>query len=449
MLKNRLLLVVLHLLCGFFLTLSFIPKLVAILVMFYAIVDITKSKNDNHQAFLWASYFVSAEVLLRMTGGTISWEMVKYVTIIFLSIGILVERQSREFPVLFWLYILLLLLGISFSEIPAGESLRKAIVFNLSGPITLGVSAMYFYRRVVDYHRFKEILFFSLLPILSMLTLLYFRAPSLKELTFGSSANFVASGGFGPNQVSTALGFGLFLFATLLLLRGKITGFIYIDIFLLFYLTYRGLLTFSRGGMLTGFLAFVLFSIFYLIGKHKLVSLFKYLGIMSLFFLTIWLYSSNVTGGRLSNRYLGKDYMGVQNKDITTGRLAIMRDQLNAFLEHPFFGLGVGSGKYSRLDEYDQTITIVSHNEITRLLEEHGLIGLFSLLLLFYAVMDNFRQQDIRYKGFVLGFATLWFLTISHSAMRIAFPGFVYGLSLIRFYDSEDKEDDHLIPLAE
>lgn len=441
MLKNRLLLVILHLLSGFLLTVSIIPKIVAILIMIYAIVDIVSSKNNDNQAFLWTSYFVSAEVLLRMTGGTISWEMIKYITILFLFLGIVVEKQSRGVPVVFWLYILLLLVGVAFSDIPAEESLRKAVIFNLSGPISLGVSAMYFYNRSIEYSRFKEILYFSLLPIMSMLTLLYFRTPSLKEITFGSTANFAASGGFGPNQVATALGFGIFLLATLLLLRGKITGSIYVDVFLLFYLIYRGLLTFSRGGILTGFIAFFILSLFHLIARGKIQVFFKYIGIMLLFLTTIWIYSTNVTGGMLENRYLGKNTLGEQKSDISSGRLDVFEEQMETFMENPIFGIGVGSGKYLRKEEFDGHMTAASHNEMSRLLEEHGLIGLFSLILLFYAVTINFFRQDLLYKGFVISFAALWFLTINHSAMRIAFPGFIYGLSLINFYEDEDDEE--------
>lgn len=445
MLKNRLLLVILHLLSGVLLTVSIIPKLIAVLVLIYAIIDIVSSKNDDNQAFLWTSYFVSAEVLLRMTGGTISWEMIKYVTILLLFIGISVEKQYKGVPVVFWLYILCLLIGIAFSNIPAGSSLRKAIVFNLSGPITLGVSAMYFYNRKIGFYKFQEVLFFTLLPIFSMLTLLYFRTPSLKEITFGSTASFAASGGFGPNQVATALGFGIFLLATLLLFKSKITGSIYVDVFLLFYLIYRGLLTFSRGGILTGFLAFLLLSVFYLIHKRKVSILFKYIGILFLFIVTIWIYSSNVTNGMLENRYLGKNSIGVQKEDISSGRIDIFKDQFETFVENPFFGIGVGSGKYLRREEYDGHITAASHNEMSRLLEEHGLIGLFSLLLLFYAAIFNFLKQKIKYKGFVIAFAIFWFLTINHSAMRIAFPGFIYGLCLIHFYNDEEEFEEELI----
>ena len=40
-------------------------------------------------------------------------------------------------------------------------------------------------------------------------------------------------------------------------------------------------------------------------------------------------------------------------------------------------------------------------------------------------------------KAFTISFYLFWFLTINHSAMRIALPGFIYGLSLIRIVPDE------------
>jgi len=438
MLKNRFFLVALHLIFGVVLTISILSKLISLSVLMYAIYDIISSKNENNQSFLWASYFVSAEVLLRMTGGALSWELVKYIVVLLLTIGLLIEKRLKGVPIVFLLYIFLLLIGVVFTEIPVSESLRKAIVFNLSGPITLGVSAIYFYKRPIDFTRFKEIIFVSLLPILSMLTLLYFKTPSLKEITFGTQANFAASGGFGPNQVATALGYGIFLIAVLLLLKEKISGNVFFDIFLLFYLIFRGLLTFSRGGIITGFVAFISMSLLYLLHIGKIKNLIKYIGIVIISLVSIWIYSTNLTGGVLQNRYLGQNSNGEQKEDMSSGRVDIFEKQLESFIENPIFGIGVGSGKFMRQEKYSGHVTAASHNEIGRLIEEHGLIGILAIILLIGAFINNFITQPLYFKGFVLSFAALWFLTINHSAMRIAFPGFIYGLSLINIYKEED-----------
>ena len=157
-----------------------------------------------------------------------------------------------------------------------------------------------------------------------MVTYLYFKTPDLKEIVFGGAANFAASGGFGPNQVATAIGLGIFIIAVFILMKERITGFLLLDVFLLLYFFYRGLLTFSRGGLLTGVIALICFSLFYtLYKKISLASFITYVGIVVVFTIGIWLFTSNITGGMLDNRYTGKNASGVQKKDISSGRVAI------------------------------------------------------------------------------------------------------------------------------
>ena len=82
-----------------------------------------------------------------MAGGMIFYELRKYAVFIFLFVGMVVEKRNHHVSLSYLIYILLLLIGIAFVDIPFNESIRKAIAFNLSGPILLGVSAIYFYRR--------------------------------------------------------------------------------------------------------------------------------------------------------------------------------------------------------------------------------------------------------------------------------------------------------------
>jgi hypothetical protein len=51
-------------------------------------------------------------------------------------------------------------------------------------------------------------------------------------------------------------------------------------------------------------------------------------------------------------------------------------------------------------------------------------------------------KQPYLARAFLASFLIFWFLTINHSAMRIAFPGFIYGLSvaIIVFKEKEDEE---------
>ena len=218
----------------------------------------------------------------------------------------------------------------------------------------------------------------------------------------------------------------------LILLKKRITGHLLLDVFVLFYFIYRALLTFSRGGMLTAGVAFTAF--IGCIVLHKRLTfkkLFLYTSVSFALFIGVWLYTTNITGGLILNRYAGKNAKGVQKKDASAGRGAIFEGQLESFYESPFFGIGVGNGKYKRI-ESNLKVTAAAHNEISRLLEEQGLLGFIALLILLIKPLVNIYFGTMYQRSFLISFYLFWFLTINHSAMRLAFPAFVYGLSLIK-----------------
>ncbi len=436
-LNNRLLFLGVHILIGYLSTFPFFPKVFTGIIFLIAIPLIFINNNKNEEAFLFSAYLVSAEVFLRMTKGLILYETGKYGVILFLLLGVYVGRFKQKFSVSLSFYLLLLLLGIVFTRVPEGEYIRKAIAFNLSGPFVLGFAGLYFYKRVIYKEDLLNALFFMLLPLISMVTYLFLYTPNLREIVFGGVANFATSGGFGPNQVATALGLGVFIIPVLILLKKRITGYLLLDVFVLLYFVYRALLTFSRGGLITGVVAIISFVLFYTLFKKVSFGAFvSYAGLTAVFIVSIWLYTSNITGGMLDNRYAGKNAKGVQKKDISSGRGAILNEQIVSFLENPL-GIGVGNGKYKRQGTIGH-VTAASHNELGRLLEEHGIIGFIILLLLLGLPLFNFWNGDNYNRAFTTAFYLFWFLTINHSAMRIAFPGFIYGLSLINI--THEKE---------
>jgi hypothetical protein len=429
---NKLACIAIHILIGFAATFSFFPKLFGIVILIAGIIILIASSNKNEEALLLSSYFVGVEVFLRMTKGFISYETGKYAVLVFLTIGMLIGPLKQKLTITYVIYILLLLLGIVFTQVPEGESIRKAIVFNLSGPIVLGVSALYLYKRRLSFSELKEMLFFMLLPIFSMIAYMYLRTPNLKEIAFGGVSLGETSGGFGPNQVATMLGIGMFILAVFLFLKIKITGFQILDVLLLAYFTYRGLLTFSRGGIITAGFSFVFFALYIIIHrKGSFMLIFKYIAISAVFLFSVWIYTSGVTGGMLDNRYAGKNASGVKKGDITSGRGEIIEMQIESFKSAPLFGIGVGNGKYKR-ELSDKKVTAASHNEVSRLVEEHGSIGIVILILLIVLPTMHFYSSTNFQRAFTAAFFLFWFLTVNHSAMRIAFPGFLYGLSLIK-----------------
>ncbi|MEP6806818.1 MAG: O-antigen ligase family protein, partial [Flavobacterium sp.] len=267
------------------------------------------------------------------------------------------------------------------------------------------------------------------LPILSTTIYLFLYNPSVRDVVTGTQSNFETSGGFGPNQVSTILGLGIFVFFTQLILFSKSRKIMILNGILVIFITYRGIVTFSRGGVITAVVMIVcLLSLLYLFsnakGKSKFIWVFILTGLMGI---GVWTYSSLQTNGLIEKRYANQDASGRTKKDRLGGREEIIGEELTIFMDNPVMGIGAGMGKQIRKETFGEEAA--SHNEITRMLSEHGLFGIFGLLLLFitpFVVYVNNRQHLYFFSFFVF-----WMLTINHAAMRIAAPAFVYGLSLL------------------
>ena len=435
---TRLYLALFHLVLGVLLVSGAITKYYSLLIVLVGVISIYKSENKRNEAIFWSAYLVGGEVLFRMAGGMVFHELPKYSVLAFLFLGLFIESKKHHISVSYLIYILLLLIGIAFIDIPFNESIRTAIAFNLSGPVLLGVASIYFYKRKITLSTILEVLFIAGLPIISMLSFLYFKTPNFEEITFGGAANTKASGGFGPNQVATLLGFGVFIFAVFLFFRKRVFFLLFVDVFIFMYLVFRGLITFSRGGMLTAFIAITIFVFYYIAAsKDKLKNTVKYGVIIVLSGVALWIYTSNLTSGMLENRYTNKNAAGITKDDITTGRIDLFKSELSNFYEHPFFGIGVGGSKYERMEE--EGIVAASHNEMSRLLSEHGMIGLFILILLLVKPLQHILRQPLIFRAFLSAFLVFWFLTINHSAMRVAFPAFIYGLSLVTITKDEEN----------
>ncbi|SDR68797.1 O-antigen ligase like membrane protein [Christiangramia echinicola] len=411
----------------------------------YFLFIVIQSQNRNNEALMAAAYIAGAEVFWRMTGGLIFYETGKYAVILFLLIGLFFKGTSSK-AVPFWTYLLILIPGIVIGSMTIGydTNFRKAIAFNLSGPVCLGVSALYCYYKKIKRSDFEKVLVMLLLPLLSQMLYLYIYTPSLQEGIISLSGNYAATGGYGPNQISTVFGLGAFILVSrLFTVKDKVINII--DLILLGMIGYRAIVTFSRGGVFTAIICVVLFIIFFYY-KQDIKSQGKIntkILIVTSSFIIIWLISSIQTFGLIGNRYTNRDAAGQLKDDITTGRVELIVTELHAFYKHPVLGIGVGKGFEYRQENLG--IEIATHNEISRLLSEHGLLGIFALsILIFVPLVFWFKFKNNYY---FLAFVAFWFMTINHSAMRIALPAFIYGLALLYIVD-EKKNPVHRKRLA-
>ncbi|MGB0975292.1 MAG: O-antigen ligase domain-containing protein, partial [Flavobacteriaceae bacterium] len=251
-----------------------------------------KSKDKLYATLVACAYIATSDVFFRMTKGLLFYELHKYLLILFIGMGLLYEPVKAKGKI-YIIYIALLLLGIVFTEYNYDEEVRKMIAFNLGGPISLGMVGVYVYKKKIPLNKLVEVLFYMLLPIVSLTVYLFLYAPSVKDVVTGTDSNFTTSGGFGPNQVATILGAGIFIVISRLILSKSRGLLFYVELVLLALIAYRGLVTFSRGGIITGVIATLFFVLLSFIkGKTTLKSkVIRFVILFTTLGLVVWGYA--------------------------------------------------------------------------------------------------------------------------------------------------------------
>ena len=430
----------LHVAMGFlFFVAPFLSTVFGVTAVVVGIGYVVNTGNRNNEVLLMAAYCMGLDVYLKMTGGSLLNEYGKYSVILFMALGIYYKGFAKgSFLYVFFIVLLIPGIYIGAETLSFDANIRKAIAFNITGPVCLAVSAIYCFKRSISLKRMLDVLAMFMFPIVAMVIQLFLYTPSGITVFKGTGSNFLTSGGFGPNQVSTVLGLAMFVAFVRLFLASATRKLQLINAALVVIFAYRCIITFSRGGMYTGLAMIIIFlGMMYLLldtkGKGKLV----FLSALSVLAgLMIFTYSSIQTGGMIEKRYANENARGVEKEDASSGRGELAATEWEMFIDNPYLGVGVGRNKEIRLEETG--IAAATHNEITRMLAEHGSLGLLGLLIL--SVTPVVLYMSDRTQIFALLFMVFWALTINHAAMRIAAPAFGYALSLLKVYFPKDGE---------
>ena len=403
----------------------------AFAIFFYGILNIIRYRNRNDEASIFASYMVGMEVALRTVGASVLWEFGKYSTIFLLITGMVVENvKFLRINVLSVVYFVALLPAVALMPDGIGfRTFRLMVSGNLSGPLCLFISFLYFRQRKFDEINITNLFRTLMLPIISSIGLIFVRAPSFQNLSFSSEANFEMSGGFGPNQVSTLLGVSLIIVSLSRMFNLKLFPKSIYDYVFLTISIGIAVLTFARGGVIAPVIAIV-FSYLLSGGVKKYKIRYKGIFYLLIVFLGLSYFSSNFTKGLLYNRYASLLSTFKTEQTSLTGRAHIMALDIQIFKDNFLMGVGPGAARELRW-RYGYGSVVGAHSEFTRMLAEHGLFGLISLVSILLLSYQEYRRR-LDYNKVLLGCLSLFsILTMFHSAFRIALPGFIYGLSYV------------------
>ncbi|MCB9437360.1 MAG: O-antigen ligase family protein [Anaerolineales bacterium] len=425
---------VLFLLIGFHIGLGVMNTSVYLLSTYvaYATIGITfvLAFLSNRNLMYAAAYVSGAEIYWRMTQADIFWESGKY-TIAFAFLIALSSRKSIKIPPFSFLFFIALIpaflgIGSNFSI----STLRDQVSFYGSGPATLFIASVYFFQIKLNRQDLVKMLFAYILPLLTIATYALLGILST-DVVWVDASNFSASGGFGPNQVSTVLGLGM-LSTVFLVLLTEIPKHQKIVIALIgLWLTIQTLFTFSRGGFYAAVASGVVFGVLLFRKSPRLLLPILF---WSTLFFGILMYLiipqlDKTTDNQLSGR--------LQDTS-STGRIEVATAEIQAFIDNPLGG-GAGSANAIR-GKSIQHSSLASHNEYTRLLAEHGILGFFALLCLMGGLYVNFRnfEHSLIIQAIMGALITWALLTLGHSAFRIAAPAYAIGLTFASYEDREE-----------
>lgn len=364
--RSRLFWLLFHLSLGALSALS--PWVVIAWFYFAFITSIWKAiKPGPERFFLYTSlivYSVSFELTGRMAGASpfIPWELGKYLLFVLLIGGIMLKYRKGTAG-----FIMLLLLVPGLLIDMSGQVWFKNIVFNLLGPVNVALAVIYFRRQEISGGDFVSLLRLLLYTSVMPLAFVIVKRPDFTDVEFTLSYNFETSGGFGPNQVSTIFGMASFLLFVFIKNRWHFSGHRWLDFIILVLFVLRGLLTFSRGGMLGGAFAILIILLYEMnyYGSSKISAYSAMIAKSSfiiLFFVLLFLAADNITGGNLVLRYRGETpgtLAGYKEKNLNVflaNRLDVLKDDIKLWKEYPVLGAGAGASFYLR----ENTVGIAS-----------------------------------------------------------------------------------------
>jgi len=407
------------------------------LVFLAGIYLTVKNKNRNGEGHLFAAYIMAGEVFFRMTWSGLPWEFGKYAMVILLILGMVFDRRKRDLPLLMIVYFMVMLVSIPLTIAYYYDPVvvRKTIIFNMFGPFSLMIATLYFYQLKITMEEFKKLSRWIGYGVFSMSILVLFNVGDYASVDYGFSSNSDSSGGFSGNQISTAFGLGVTVLGLNLVLKNRLFAYIWIDAGLFVLFIFQGLMTFSRGGMMGGMMALFAGALFfYFANIGRLIMFFKKniykLMLAVLVGIGAFMYANEITGGNLYARYFNVREDGSQLKeDYSTGRGDIVGGDIQLFFSSDFIGVGPGVSRKERPTHKN----FAAHVEYSRMLAEHGVLGLVSLIIMFLIPLRQFFMLLNRPENQMIfvSFMVLSMLTMTHAAMRLGMVGFFYGMAFL------------------
>jgi hypothetical protein len=381
-----------------------------------------------------ATYVAACDVLWRMTRASVPWEISKILVILILIVGIvrIVRRPLRIGLPLLFLALLVPSAMVTVERFGLLGGGRERLSFVLGAHVVLALAVIFFSNLRAERQRVAGILWVLVGPILAVNTIATSGTVGLQASDFvGDLSNRAASGGYGPNQVSALIGVGAMACVFLVLLDRRPVLRVVAGGLAVWFLA-QSALTFSRGGTFNLLVALVVTIPFFMRTAQMAVRFFTVAALVGLVIAFVMVpVIQNLTGNEFGHRFTSAD---------PTLRTDLMRSEIDIWSHNLGLGIGVGMEELTIADQgatlRGQVPRTSSHTEYTRMLAEHGVLGLLAMLTLVAIAVRSIRSQVLPLGRVFSVFLMAWCATeVGHSATRLALSGFVFGLAAIVMVD--------------
>lgn len=389
------------------------------------------------------AYLTGSEVLWRQVRAPLPYLFAPYVLIGLSVIAVIVllgkvSNTGRQAA----LYIALLLPPIVITARTGGDDARELIAFALSGPIALGTLVMLTSQLAAKPAMYRRILWATLISTIGPLTIALADVQAVLavygSISFSTQSNSITSGGFGPVQVSSALGLGV-LCAVLLIISERQLLPRVIASLAGFVLIVQTLLTFSRGGSFSVGIALAVVAVVQARNRrvrNRVAAIATVALVLAYFLVFPWL--DSFTAGKFQERF----------SSTRSARTELAANDTEIFKRNFMFGVGPGMTKYQRL-----TYTVCqlrndkcnaeasSHTEFTRMLGEHGIPGIMAMVVLAVLIAQVFRTTRAN-RLFAVAFITWAVAQMFYANLRVVAVPFAFGIAFLSIRDDRASSDD-------
>lgn len=366
------------------------------------------------------TYAGTSDVLWRMGEARGPWEGSKYALVF--GFGCLAFRLVRRppKPALPITLLLLLIPGVLVGVARLGPSVaREYLVANLAGLIALGLGVLGCSGIRATQADMRGLFMVALSPVISVAIVAQAVTRETQDLEFGDTSNFAGAGGFGPNQVSSLLGFGALLCVLIVLQKTCTWRERVFALIVATGLIAQGMLTFSRGGIYSFAIAGAAIGVVALTQngqRSRAVVVALCVGLVGI---QVLAWAGAFTGGASEERFSNTD---------SSNRLDIASGDIELFTANPMLGVGVGMAKFDR----DFSVEAAPHTEYTRLLAEHGVFGLVAVALIIALSVRLARQSKGWYRMMSVGLVVMTLAQMSHSATRTGCIALGFAFAALR-----------------